>query len=107
MDQPSPSAFDLPDHLARKADPALIAADERHFAAVAASLADTVADLTARLHAARQAPAGTGQEAMDRDLEVHRLTARLRGLRRFRLDLCLGRMVERRTPTRSTSDGSD
>jgi hypothetical protein len=30
---------------------------------------------------------------MDRDLEVHRLTARLRTLRRFSLDLCLGRMV--------------
>ena len=30
---------------------------------------------------------------MDRDVEVHRLTARLRVLRRFGLDLCLGRMV--------------
>ena len=30
---------------------------------------------------------------MDRDMEVHRLTARLRALRRFGLDLCLGRMV--------------
>ena len=31
---------------------------------------------------------------MDRDLEVHRLTARLRALRRFSLDLCLGRIVD-------------
>jgi DNA helicase IV len=30
---------------------------------------------------------------MDRDLEVHRLTSRLRTLRRFGLDLCLGRIV--------------
>ena len=30
---------------------------------------------------------------MDRDMEVHRLTARLRVLRRFGLDLCLGRIV--------------
>ena len=30
---------------------------------------------------------------MERDQEVHRLTARLRALRRFSLDLCLGRMV--------------
>ena len=30
---------------------------------------------------------------MDRDLEVHRLTARLRALRRFGLDLCLGHIV--------------
>jgi hypothetical protein len=30
---------------------------------------------------------------MDRDMEIHRLTARLRVLRRFGLDLCLGRIV--------------
>ena len=36
---------------------------------------------------------GIGQEAMDRDLEVHRLTTRLRTLRRFGLDLCLGHVV--------------
>jgi len=30
---------------------------------------------------------------LDRDLEVHRLTARLRTLRRFGLDLCLGHIV--------------
>jgi DNA helicase IV len=30
---------------------------------------------------------------MDRDLEIHRLTGRLRVLRRFGLDLCLGRIV--------------
>jgi len=41
----------------------------------------------------RREPGGTGQQALDRDLEVHRLTARLRTLRRYGLDLCLGRMV--------------
>ena len=87
------SAFDLPDHLAAKADPALIAGDEQHFAAIAESLEQTIADLSERLDAARKAPGGTGQEAMDRDLEVHRLSARLRTLRRFGLDLCLGHMV--------------
>jgi hypothetical protein len=30
---------------------------------------------------------------VDRDEEIHRLTVRLRTLRRFGLDLCLGRMV--------------
>ena len=35
---------------------------------------------------------------MDRDLEIHRLTARLRTLRRFGLDLCLGHMVGRGRP---------
>jgi hypothetical protein len=87
------SAFDLPDTLAHKADPALIAADEQHFAALAASLQQSIADLSDRLDAERRAPGGTGQEALDRDLEVHRLTARLRTLRRFGLDLCLGHMV--------------
>jgi DNA helicase IV len=87
------SAFDLPDRLAAKADPALIAGDERHFAAIAESLEQSIAGLSERLDAERKAPGGIGQEAMDRDMEVHRLTARLRTLRRFGLDLCLGRIV--------------
>ena len=87
------SVFDLPDHLAPKADPALIAGDEKHFTAIAESLEQSIADLADRLDAERRAPGRTGQEALDRDLEVHRLTARLRTLRRYGLDLCLGRMV--------------
>jgi DNA helicase IV len=92
------SAFDLPDHLTPKADPRLIAGDEQHFAAIAESLEQSIADLSERLDATRKAPGGTGQEAMDRDLEVHRLTARLRTLRRFGLDLCLGHMVSADEP---------
>ncbi|AWT41602.1 MULTISPECIES: RNA polymerase recycling motor ATPase HelR [Streptomyces] len=92
------SAFDLPERLAAKADPALIAADERHLAAVARCLEESVAELTARLDAERRAPGGKGRQAMDRDAEIHRLTARLRTLRRFGLDLCLGRMVGAGTP---------
>jgi hypothetical protein len=87
------SAFELPDHLTPKADPTLIAGDEQHFAAIAESLEQSIADLSDRLDAERKAPGGIGQEAMDRDLEVHRLTARLRALRRFGLDLCLGHIV--------------
>lgn len=87
------SAFNLPDRLDAKADPALIAADEQHFAAIAESLAQTIAELSDRLDVVRRAPGGIGREAMDRDSEVHRLTARLRALRRFGLDLCLGRIV--------------
>ena len=93
MEQLTTSAFELPDHLAAKADPALIAGDERHFAAIAECLDRSVTDLSERLDAARRAPGGSGQEAMDRDQEVHRLTARLRTLRRFGLDLCLGHVV--------------
>ena len=92
------SAFDLPDHLAAKADPALIAGDEQHFAAIAESLEQSIADLSDRLDAERKAPGGIGQEAMDRDQEIHRLTARLRALRRFGLDLCLGHMVSADDP---------
>ena len=86
-------AFDLPDHLAAKAAPDLVARDEQHFDALATTLEETVADLSERLAAVRRAPAGRGQQALDRDLEVHRLTARLRALRRFGLDLCLGHVV--------------
>jgi DNA helicase IV len=87
------SAFDLPDRLAAKAAPALIAADEQHFAAIAESLEQSIADLSGRLDDERKAPGGIGQKALDRDMEIHRLTSRLRALRRFGLDLCLGRIV--------------
>jgi DNA helicase IV len=87
------SAFDLPDHLARKADPALIAGDEQQFGAIAESLEQSIADLSGRLGAELKAPGGMGQKAMDRDMEIRRLSARLRTLRRFGLDLCLGRIV--------------
>ncbi|WP_030244701.1 RNA polymerase recycling motor ATPase HelR [Streptomyces sp. NRRL S-455] len=87
------SAFDLPDRLSAKADPASIARDERHFAAVAECLEQSIAELSGRLEAERKAPGGKGRQAMDRDAEIHRLTSRLRALRRFGLDLCLGHMV--------------
>ncbi|MGW2329857.1 RNA polymerase recycling motor ATPase HelR [Streptomyces sp. NPDC001700] len=87
------SAFGLPDRLSPKADPALIAGDERHFAAIAECLEQSIAELSDHLDAARKAPGGVGRQAMDRDAEIYRLTARLRALRRFGLDLCLGHMV--------------
>ncbi|MCX4761112.1 AAA family ATPase [Streptomyces sp. NBC_01275] len=87
------SAFDLPDRLSPKADPTLIGGDERHFAAVAECLEQSIAELTDRLDAERRTPGGIGRQAMDRDMEIHRLTGRLRTLRRFGLDLCLGHMV--------------
>lgn len=87
------SAFDLPERLSSKADPTLISDDERHFAAIAESLEQAVAELSDRLAAERRAPGGVGRAAMDRDVEIHRLTGRLRALRRFGLDLCLGRIV--------------
>jgi len=92
------SAFDLPDHLTPKANPTLIAGDEKHFAAIAESLEQSIADLSDRLDAERKAPGGIGQQALDRDLEIHRLAARLRALRRFGLDLCLGHIVSADDP---------
>ncbi|AZQ33589.1 AAA family ATPase [Streptomyces cyaneochromogenes] len=87
------SAFDLPDRLSAKADPTLIADDERYFTALAQCLEQSIAEVSDQLDAARRAPGGLGRHAMDRDAEIHRLTARLRTLRRFGLDLCLGHMV--------------
>ncbi|MGN6751099.1 MAG: RNA polymerase recycling motor ATPase HelR [Intrasporangium sp.] len=87
------TTFDLPAHLAAKADPALIADDERHFTRVAESLEATIADLSERLEEVRRRPGRSGQHALERDQEVHRLSARLRALRRFGLDLCLGHIL--------------
>ncbi|MCH5676713.1 RNA polymerase recycling motor ATPase HelR [Streptomyces gilvus] len=92
------SAFDLSDNLTAKSDPALIARDEQQFAAIAASLKQAITEVSERLDAELKAPGGIGQAAMDRDIEVHRLNGRLRTLRRFGLDLCLGRMVQADDP---------
>ena len=92
------SAFDLPERLAAKADPALIAGDEAQFAAIAESLEQSIAELSGRLEAELRAPGGMGTKAVERDMEIHRLTARLRTLRRFGLDLCLGRIVRADNP---------
>lgn len=87
------SAFHLPERLSSKAEANLISDDEAHFAAIASSLDQTITELSDRLDTLRRAPGGIGREAMDRDSEIHRLTGRLRALRRFGLDLCLGRVV--------------
>jgi hypothetical protein len=92
------SAFDLPDRLIAKADPALTSADEQHFAAIAGRLEQSAAELSGRIEAGLRSPGGIGRQALDRDLEIHRLSARLRLLRRFGLDLCLGRMVRAGDP---------
>ncbi len=92
------SVFDLPDHLTGKADPALIGGDERHFAALAESLEQSIAELSDLLDTERKKRGGAGQEAMVRDMQIHRLTARLRTLRRYGVDLCLGHMVRAGNP---------
>ncbi|GAA1725132.1 RNA polymerase recycling motor ATPase HelR [Aeromicrobium alkaliterrae] len=85
--------FHLPERLAAKADDALVGDDERHFARIATSLETQISDHAERLDAARRRPTRGGTEALERDQEIHHLTSRLRVLRRFGVDLCLGRMV--------------
>jgi DNA helicase IV len=90
-----------------KAAAALISADERHFAAITESLESSIAELSERLDAERKAPGGSGQEALERDIEIRRLTSRLRSLRRFGLDLCLGRIVSEDADGTTDADGAD
>ncbi|MFF2051735.1 HelD family protein [Leifsonia sp. NPDC058194] len=87
----SPFPFALDAHPA-KAVPALLDADVRQLARIESTLAAQIDELEARLGAELQAPAGSGQGAYERDLEVRRLVRRLRLLRRFGLDLCIGRI---------------
>ncbi|WP_243232817.1 RNA polymerase recycling motor ATPase HelR [Microbacterium sp. CIAB417] len=93
MNPSSLTVFDLPDRLAAKADSALIAEDEAHFARIAATLEEAVSSASSRLDAVLHSPAGVGGAAVERDLEIHRLNARLGMLRRYGVDLCLGKMT--------------
>lgn len=86
------SPFKLPETVASKAHPALVAADEQHFELIASTLASTVSQLGGQLAKTRREHVRLGQAAVERDVEVRRLAARLRTLERFGLDLCLGRI---------------
>jgi hypothetical protein len=98
---PGTAPFALDDSRTAKADPALIDTDRAHFGAISTALERSIADLEASLAETRRSPAGHGTAALERDQEVHRLSARLRALRRYDLDLCLGRIVhaDRDEPT--------
>ncbi|KRE95980.1 AAA family ATPase [Nocardioides sp. Soil774] len=93
MTPPDTAPFDLPEALAAKTDPALIDRDRAHFRTIATSLEHAITELETMLAETRRAPARHGTAALERDQEVHRLSARLRTLRRYDLDLCLGRIV--------------
>ena len=100
-----PTVFALPRHLAHKAVPHELAADESHFAAVAATLERAVADLTdARGHPPcprRVRPAGPGPRP--RGAPALRQAPHAAA---SRLDLCLVHTVAEGTPSRCTSAGS-
>ena len=86
------SAFALPDTLADKAAAAVIGADETRLAEIDRALIAAREDVERRLTAARRGE-GDGQDAMDRDIAVYGLVARQTMLRRFAIDLCLGKIV--------------
>ena len=98
MTQVNTTAFNLPAQLAAKADPMLIAHDEEHFAAITRSLELQIADLARHLDTHRKAPGGKGQEGVERDAEIRRISSRLRLLQRYGRDLCLGRFVTTTDP---------
>ncbi len=85
--------FAPPSQLQAKAAPELIDLDAGHFTALAAALRHMITRLSERLEQARSSPVRAGQEALERDQEIHRLAARLRLLSRYDIDLCLGRMI--------------
>ncbi|WP_223627786.1 RNA polymerase recycling motor ATPase HelR [Microbacterium sp. EST19A] len=87
--------FLLPDNLTAKAAPALLDADRTHLGRIADTLQLQRAETSARLTEVRRQTAHLGGDAVDRDLEIRRLSSRLRVLDRFGIDVCLGRM----TPT--------
>jgi DNA helicase IV len=85
--------FDLPPRLADKATEALIGNDRAHFDAVAECIDQRITRTSARLTELLSEPGRRGRGVMDRDTEIHRLSGQLRALRRYGLDICLGRMV--------------
>lgn len=95
---PGTSVFALPEQLVGKAAPELIDQDETHLRTLAAAHARVIRELTERRAQARTTPVRMGQEALDRDLEIHQVSARLRVLNKYSTDLCLGRMVFQDTP---------
>ncbi|ALJ19986.1 RNA polymerase recycling motor ATPase HelR [Microbacterium sp. No. 7] len=91
--RPIADPFDLPVHRRTARIDALVDADRAHFTEIARSLDAQRAELTTRIAELRRSPGGAGEQAMERDLEIRRLSGRLRLLQRYGADLCLGRMT--------------
>lgn len=85
--------FDISASHAAKAAPSLIDADRARFALIASTLRHQREAVRLRLDDARLQRASEGGTAVDRDLEIRRLSTRSRLLERFDIDLCLGRMT--------------
>lgn len=76
-----------------KAAPSLIGDDDRHFAQIIDYLDQRIGELSQRIDELRRADGGGGRRALDRELEIHQTQSRLATLRRFQVEVCLGRIV--------------
>jgi len=85
--------FHLPENLRAKDTPELLDADRARLLRIAATLEDQRAEVASRLDEMRGRHAGFGDSAVDRDLEIRRLSGQLRVLDRYGVDVCLGRMT--------------
>ena len=85
--------FHLPENLRAKSTHDLLDADRTQLARIAAALDDQRTTITRRLVDVRRRDAGSGDSAVERDLEIRRLSGRLRVLERYGIDVCLGRMT--------------
>ena len=85
--------FHLPDSLHAKSAPELVSADRAHLQRIADERDGQRAATARRLEEIRRRSAGSGGAAVERDLEIRRLSSRLRILDRFGIDMCLGRMT--------------
>lgn len=85
--------FQLTGRRAAKDSPALVGDDERHLGRVAGALAESLERIDARLTQLRASGDAHGTAALERDQEVHRLSARRRALARVGVDVTLGRLV--------------
>jgi hypothetical protein len=88
--------FRLPRGLHAKTAPELLDADRVQLRRIADTLEDQRTEVARRLTEVRRRNAEFGDAAVDRDLEIRRLSARLRVLERFGIDICLGRMTPAR-----------
>lgn len=90
--------FDLPDRLADKNRPHLIADDAAHLARVAERIVEKRSAIGRDLDVLRRSTDVRVEAGVARDQEIRRLTADMRTLSRVGTDVCLGRFVrENRT----------
>ncbi|MGB3884691.1 RNA polymerase recycling motor ATPase HelR [Gordonia sp. (in: high G+C Gram-positive bacteria)] len=88
-----PDVFDLPERLASKRNPVLIADDRHHFALISDRVTTRLSELNARLDEARRSTDVRVGAGVQRDQEIRGLSSQIRRLSHFGADLCLGRLV--------------